>query len=115
MQEKYPGYASRNSVLKFFRCVAAEQDNNNNENSDSSHFYQCTELLGYTQLTQCIDKSRFISSLAFRCYISLSTSCLVLLKNPVRLQALSLHQSILRLRNVTSGKNYGHEIPVTLP
>ena len=25
----------------------------------------CTELLGYTQLTQCIDKSRFISSLAF--------------------------------------------------
>ena len=40
MQEKYPGYASRNSFLKFVRCVAAEQNNNNNENSDSSHFYQ---------------------------------------------------------------------------
>ena len=39
MQEKYPGYASRNSFLKFVLYVAAEQDNNNNENSDSSHFY----------------------------------------------------------------------------
>ena len=39
MQEKYPGYASRNSFLKFVSCVAAEQHNNNNENSDSSHFY----------------------------------------------------------------------------
>ena len=40
MQEKYPGYASRNSFLKFVRRVAAEQNNNNNnENSDSSHFY----------------------------------------------------------------------------
>ena len=28
----------------------------------------CTELLGYTQLTQCIDKSRFISSVAF-CFL----------------------------------------------
>jgi len=27
---------------------------------------KCAEVLGYTQLTQCIDKSRFISSLAFR-------------------------------------------------
>ena len=34
-QEKYPGYASRNSFLKFISCVAAEQ-NNNNENSDPS-------------------------------------------------------------------------------
>ena len=40
MQEKYPGYASKNSFLKFVRCVAAEQNNDNNENSDSSHFYQ---------------------------------------------------------------------------
>ena len=41
MQEKYPGYASKNSFLKFFRCVAAEQNNNNNNgNNDSSHFYQ---------------------------------------------------------------------------
>ena len=39
MQEKYPGYASKNSFLKFVRCVATER-NNNNENSDSSHFYQ---------------------------------------------------------------------------
>jgi len=39
--------------------------------------WQCTELLGYTQLTQCIDKSRFISSLALRCYIELFTSCLL--------------------------------------
>ena len=39
MQEKYPGYASRNSFLKFVRCVAAEQNNNSNENGDSSHFY----------------------------------------------------------------------------
>ena len=31
----------------------------------------CTKLLGYSQLTQCNDKSRFISSLALRCYISL--------------------------------------------
>ena len=40
MQEKYPGYASRNAFLKSVRCVAAEQNNNNIENSDSSHFYQ---------------------------------------------------------------------------
>ena len=39
MQEKYPGYASKDSFLTFVRCVAAEQNNNNNENSDSSHFY----------------------------------------------------------------------------
>ena len=39
MQEKYPGYALRNSFLKFVRCVAAEQNNNNNAN-DSSHFCQ---------------------------------------------------------------------------
>ena len=38
MQEKYPGYASRNSFLKFVRCMAADQNNNNIENSDSSHF-----------------------------------------------------------------------------
>ena len=39
MQEKSPGYASRNSFLEFVWCVAAEQ-NNNNKNSDSSQFYQ---------------------------------------------------------------------------
>ena len=39
MQEKYPGYALRNSFLKFVRCVAREQNNNNNAN-DSSHFCQ---------------------------------------------------------------------------
>ena len=38
MQEKYSGYASRNSVLKFVRCVAMEQNNNNNESSNSSHY-----------------------------------------------------------------------------
>ena len=40
MQEKYPGYTSKNSFLKIVRCVAAEQNNDNNENRDSSHFYQ---------------------------------------------------------------------------
>ena len=35
----------------------------------------CTELLGYTQLTECINKSWFIRSLAFRFYIQLWTSC----------------------------------------
>ena len=35
-------------------------------------------------------------------------------KKPIRLQALLLHQSILCLLNVTSGKNYGHEIPARL-
>ena len=39
MQEKSPGYASRNSFLEFVWCVAAEQ-HNNNKNSDSSQFYQ---------------------------------------------------------------------------
>ena len=39
MTEKYPGYASKISVLKFLRYVAAEQNNDNNEISDSSHFY----------------------------------------------------------------------------
>ena len=78
-----------------------------------SRHHKCSELLGYTQLTQCIDKSRFISSLALRCYIELFTSCLLFFKKPIRLQAPPLHQSILRLLNVTSGKNYGHEIPVT--
>ena len=39
MQEKCPGYASRNSFLKFAWCMAAEQNSNNNENSDFSHFY----------------------------------------------------------------------------
>ena len=49
MQEKYPGYASRNSFLKFVRCVAAEQ-NNNNENSDSSHFYWHILIVGIERL-----------------------------------------------------------------
>ena len=42
-QEKYLGYASRNSwnnFLKYVWRLAAEKNNsNNNENSDSSHFY----------------------------------------------------------------------------
>ena len=40
MQEKSPGSASRNSFFKFVWWVAAEQNNNkDNENSDSSQFY----------------------------------------------------------------------------
>ena len=39
MQEKYPGYASKNSFSKFLSCMGAEQNNNINKNSDSSHFY----------------------------------------------------------------------------
>ena len=40
-KEKYLGYSSRNSLLKYVWCVEPEQDNNNknNGNSDSSHFY----------------------------------------------------------------------------
>ena len=68
----------------------------------------CTELLGYTQLTQYIDKSRFITSLALRCYIELFQKNL----SDYR-QALPFHLSILRLLNVTSGKNNGHEIAVS--
>ena len=61
----------------------------------------CTELLGYTQLTQCIDKSRFIRSLAFR--FSFNSEPFLFSQKPIRLQAIRLHESILRLRNVTSG------------
>ena len=39
MQEKSPSFSSRNSFLKFVWCVAAEQNINNNENSDSSYIY----------------------------------------------------------------------------
>ena len=37
VQEKYRGYASKNSFLKFVSCGLAEQNNNNNQNSDSFH------------------------------------------------------------------------------
>ena len=40
MQEKYPGYALRNSFSKFVRCVAAAEQNNNNNANDSSYFCQ---------------------------------------------------------------------------
>ena len=39
VQEEYPGYGSRNSPLKFVWCVAVEQNNNSNKNSDASDFY----------------------------------------------------------------------------
>ena len=58
-----------------------------------------------TQLTQYIDKSRFISSLAFRFHLLHVLNLLfpISFLKPILLQALGLHQSISRLRNVTSG------------
>ena len=70
MEEKYPGYASRNSFLKFVWCVAAEQNNNNNENSHSSHFcwyiliegmkslrYEAESSGGKKKVSKCVNLS----------------------------------------------------------
>ena len=77
----------------------------------------CTELLGYTQLTQCIRQIQiyFFPCLSLCTFSSEPPVTFCFLKKPIWWQALRLHQSILRLCNVTSGLNYCHEILVMLP
>ena len=59
MQEKYPGYASRNSFLKFTRCVAAEETKNNKENNDSSHLYEYILIIRIKRLRSEAESSAF--------------------------------------------------------
>ena len=58
MEEKYPGYASKNSVFEICPMHGGTEQNNKSENSNSSHFYSYNLIVRN-------DEKNFLMSLPF--------------------------------------------------